>query len=52
MYEIGDKVRVKKTGYIGKIVGKRELFDNVTYLVEQSNGHSIKAIDTDLEEAK
>lgn len=49
MYEIGDKVKVKKTGYDGKVVGKRELFGKTTYLVQQSNGRDITAIESDLE---
>lgn len=47
MYEIGDKVKVLKTGYKGKIVRRVELFGNVTYIVEQENGKRIKVCSDD-----
>lgn len=52
VYEIGDKVRVLKTGYKGKIVGKKELLGKITYLVEQESGHDIEVSDNDLRRAK
>jgi hypothetical protein len=52
VYEIGDKVKVLKTGYEGKIVGKKELLGKITYLVEQTNGHNIEVSDNDLRRAK
>lgn len=52
VYEIHDIVKVKKTGYTGKIVGKKNVFGKTTYLVEQSNGRDITAVESDLEEVK
>lgn len=36
---------------MGKIVGKKEVFGKTTYVVEQSNGHDIKATESDLEKS-
>lgn len=37
-YEMFDKVKVKKTGYKGKIMGVQELFGKRKYTVQQDNG--------------
>lgn len=52
VYEIGDRVKVLKTGYEGKIVGKREMFGKTKYRVEQENGRDIEVEESDLREVK
>ena len=52
MYEIGDKVKVLKTGYHGEILGKKDVLGKVTYLVQQSNGQDINAVESDLKKVK
>jgi hypothetical protein len=48
VYEIGDKVKVLKTGYEGKIVGKRVLFGKTKYRVEQETGRDIEVEESGL----
>jgi hypothetical protein len=48
--KVGDMVTVRKTKMIGKVVAKSEVFDDVTYRVEQLNGKDVIVKQSEIQE--